>query len=47
VAREQGPLVYEALAILYIVKDAWREWHEGFTGRLAIRELEEQWGSRW
>jgi len=46
-AREQGPLVYEALVILYIVKDAWREWHEGFASRLAIRELEEQWGSRW
>jgi len=46
-AREQGPPVYEALATLYTVKDAWREWHEGFAGRLAIRELEEQWGSRW
>jgi len=25
VAREQGPLVYEALVTLYTVKDAWRE----------------------
>ena len=47
VARERGPPVYEALATLYTVKDAWREWHEGFAGRPAIRELEEQWGSRW
>jgi hypothetical protein len=41
VACEQGPPVYEALVTLYIVKDAWREWHEGFASRLAIRELEE------
>jgi hypothetical protein len=47
VARERGPPVYEALATLYTVKDTWREWHEGFAGRPAIRELEEQWGSRW
>jgi len=47
IAREPGLPIYEALAMIYTVKDAWREWYEGFGGRPAIRELEEQWGSRW
>jgi hypothetical protein len=47
VACKQGLPVYKALATIYIVKDAWQEWHEGFAGWLAIRELKKQWGSRW
>jgi Centromere DNA-binding protein complex CBF3 subunit, domain 2/Transcriptional activator of glycolytic enzymes len=36
-----------ALARVFTVKDAWREWQEGLAGRPALRELEERWGSRW
>jgi len=43
----QGPPIYAALATVYTVKDAWREWQEGLAGRPAVRELEEKWGSRW
>jgi len=44
---EPGLLAITALARVYTVKDAWREWQEGLAGRPAIRELEERWGSRW
>jgi hypothetical protein len=43
----QGPPVYTALAMIYTVKDAWREGAEGLAGQPAIRELEERWGGRW
>jgi hypothetical protein len=46
-APEPGPPVYTALAKAYTVGDVWREWKEGLAGRLAVRELEETWGSRW
>jgi hypothetical protein len=36
-----------ALARVFTVKDAWREWRDGLPGQVAIRELEERWGSRW
>lgn len=44
---EPGLPAITALARVYTVKDAWREWQEGLAGRPAIRELEERWGSRW
>jgi hypothetical protein len=44
---EPGLPAIIALARVYTVKDAWREWQEGLAGRPAIRELEERWGSRW
>ncbi|PMD14622.1 hypothetical protein NA56DRAFT_734929 [Hyaloscypha hepaticicola] len=42
-----GPPTLTALARVFTVKDAWREWQEGLAGRPALRELEERWGSRW
>jgi hypothetical protein len=36
-----------ALAWVFIVKDAWREWQEGLAGQPALRELEARWGSCW
>jgi hypothetical protein len=35
------------LARVFTVREAWREWEEGIKGLPAVRELEEQWGSRW
>jgi hypothetical protein len=46
-AAEPGLPAVTALARVYTVTDAWREWQEGLAGRPAIRELEERWGSRW
>ncbi len=42
-----GPPTLTALARVFTVKDAWREWQEGLAGRPALRELEARWGSRW
>jgi hypothetical protein len=42
-----GPPTFTALARAFTVKDVWREWREGLAGQPAVRELEEQWGSRW
>jgi hypothetical protein len=39
---EPGLPAIIALARVYTVKDAWREWQEGLAGRPAIRELEER-----
>ncbi len=39
--------VVTALARAFTVRDVWREWKEGIAGQLAVRELEETWGSRW
>jgi hypothetical protein len=41
-----SPPTLTALARVFTVKDAWREWQEGLAGRLALRELEARWGSR-
>lgn len=46
-APAPGPPVVTALARAFTVRDAWREWKEGFAGQPAVRELEETWGSRW
>ena len=46
-APAPGPPVYTELAKVFTVRDVWREWREGLAGRPAIRELEEEWGSRW
>jgi hypothetical protein len=40
-----GPPTLSALARVYTVKDAWREWQEGLAGQPALRELEARWGS--
>ena len=42
-----GPPILTALARVFTVKDAWREWQEGLAGQPALRELEARWGSRW
>jgi hypothetical protein len=42
-----GPPILTALARVFTVKDAWREWQEGLAGQPALRELEVRWGSRW
>jgi hypothetical protein len=42
-----GPLILMALARVFTVKNAWREWQEGLAGQPALRELEARWGSRW
>jgi len=42
-----GPPTLPALAQIFTVKDAWREWQEGLAGQPPLRELEERWGSRW
>jgi len=35
-----GPPILTALARVFTVKDAWREWQEGLAGQPALRELE-------
>jgi hypothetical protein len=37
-----GPPILTALARVFTVKDAWREWQEGLAGQPALRELEAQ-----
>ncbi|KAL9567375.1 hypothetical protein ACKAV7_008450 [Fusarium commune] len=42
-----GMPIVAALAKVFTVRDVWKEWEEGIAGQLAIRVLEETWGSRW